>query len=409
MPIKWKKSSRFSPNLVLNKIDNVRTVSLDGGASFSGMEIDDYLPTLESLLEFPAVAEGLDKSILVWKAVAKADVPLAPDAFIKTINKQLSELLAVKDEIYVLLTEMSISCLEIPKSVKINTAEIKFWKNEFPARYRNAREDLLSAHKVSVEPTPSSYCKVTVTVRAKSPSAAFHNAMNALDVQRALWCLMANSAMQITFGHISNKPINTVRLGSRHTLHTSDGDKAIDQIWYEPNFKEAAVVQLTQPNIVLKNSKHAIRRMLSCSYGGLLQSSLIRYVRALDENEANTAFLRLWGALESLTTPGIANYDSLVKRCSFIYSESAYHRQVLEHLREYRNASVHAGEESSKARTHCFQLQRYYSNIFWFHIRNFDFFKSIDEANSFLDSSEHKETLVRQLEIIKKALKFKSS
>ena len=181
MPIKWKKSSRFSPDLVLDKIDKVRTVSPDGVASFSGMKIDDYLPTLESLLEFPAVAEGLDKSILVWKAVAKSDAPLAPDAFIKTINKQLSGLLAVKDEIYVLLTEMSISCLEIPKSVKINAAEIKFWKNDFPARYRNSRENLLSEHKASVEPTPLSYCKVTVTVRAKSPSSAFHKAMNALD------------------------------------------------------------------------------------------------------------------------------------------------------------------------------------------------------------------------------------
>jgi hypothetical protein len=409
MPIKWKKSSRFSPNLVLNKIGSVRTIGPDGGASFSGFEIDDYLPTLESLLEFPAVADGLDKSILVWKAVAKADDQLAPETFLKTINKQLSALLDVKDEIYVLLTEISISYLEIPKSVKINNAEIKFWENEFPARYRNARENLLSEHKVSVEPTPLSYCKVTVTVRAKSPSSAFHKAMSALDVQRALWCLMANSTMQITFGGSSNKPVNTVRLGSRHTLHTFDGDKAIDQIWYEPNFKEASVVQLKQPEIVLKNSKHAIRRMLSCSYGGLLQSSLIRYVRALDESEANTAFLRLWGALESLTTPGVANYDSLVKRCSFIYAESAYHRQVLEHLREYRNASVHAGEESNKARTHCFQLQRYYRNIFWFHIRNFDFFKSVDEANSFLDSSEDKETLLRQLKIIKKALKFKSS
>jgi hypothetical protein len=409
MPIKWKKSSRFSPDLVLKKIDNVRTVGADGSTSFSGMEIDDYLPTLESLLEFPAVTDGLDKSILVWKAVAKADAPLTPDTFIKTINKQLSGLLAVKDEIYVLLTEVSINPLEIPKSVKINNAEIKFWKNEFPSRYRNSRQKLLAKHEVSVDSTPLSYCKVTVAVRAKSPSSAFHKAMIALDVQRALWCLMANSVMQITFGHSSNKPINTVRLGSRHTLHTLDGDKAIDQIWYEPNFKEASVVQLKQPKIVSKNSKHAVRRMLSCSYGELLQSSLIRYVRALDENEANTAFLRLWGALESLTTPCVANYDSLVKRCSFIYAESAYHRQVLEHLREYRNASVHAGEESNKARTHCFQLQRYYRDLYWFHIRNFDFFKSIDEANSFLDSSEDKAILIRQMEIIKKALKFKSS
>jgi hypothetical protein len=409
MPIKWKKSQRFNPQVVLDKIEDVRTVSADGGVSFSGMEIDDYLPTIESYLDFPAVTSGLDKSILVWKAVAKAGLPLNCESFLKSINAQLNSILAVKEQCYTLLTEISIECADIPKAIKIEGVEIKFWGNRFPSRYRKPRAKLLDENKVPIELTPDGYCKVSVSVRTKSPSSAFHIAMRALDIQRALWCLMTNPGMQITFGNSSPKPINSVRLGSRHTLHTSDGDGAIESIWYEPNFKETSVVGLADAKVVLNNSKFALRRMSSCSYGRQLLSSLIRYVRALDENDANTAFLRLWGgAVEALTTPGIADYDQLVKRCSFLYSDSLYHRQVLEHLREYRNANVHAGEESNHARIYCFQLQRYYRALFWFHVRNANFFKSLDEANLFLDSSESDGDLMRQIKIIRKALKFKS-
>lgn len=339
------------------------------------MEIDEYLPTLESNLELPSVAYGLEASTIVWRALGKAPAPLTPESFIKVLNRELSAILSVKEQEYVLLTEISLNCLDLPKSSKREDAEIKFWPHDFPIRYRQSRTKLLYENGVSIKPTPEAYCKVTVSVRAKSPGSAFHKAMRALDIQRALWCLMTNSVMQITFGGGIEKPVNGIRLGSKHTLHTTAGQEAFESIWYEPNFKETSVFRLKKPRVFLKNSKFAIRRISSCAYGERLSSSLIRYVRALDESDANTTFLRLWGAMEALATPGIANYDNVVKRCSFLYAESAYHRQVLEQLREYRNASVHAGEESSKARTHCFQMQRYYRDLFWFHIRNAIFFR----------------------------------
>jgi hypothetical protein len=79
---------------------------------------------------------------------------------------------------------------------------------------------------------------------------------------------------------------------------------------------------------------------------------------------------------------------------------------MLEHLREYRNDSVHSGEYSEHARTLCFQLQLYFNTLIWFHIRNANFFKSLNEANQFLDTSADKAVINRQLGLARKALKF---
>ena len=161
-----------------------------------------------------------------------------------------------------------------------------------------------------------------------------------------------------------------------------------------------------KPDVLQANSQWALRRIRASKYGEKIVAALLRFVRALDESDANTAFLRLWSALESLTTPDQAHYDSLVKRSSFLFQETEYHCQLLEHLREYRNATVHAGEESERARTHCFQLQLYFVNMIWFHLRNAGEFSSLGEANEFLDFSVDKTDLKNKLRLTKKAIKF---
>lgn len=163
---------------------------------------------------------------------------------------------------------------------------------------------------------------------------------------------------------------------------------------------------MDKPEVVRKNSRWALRQISASSYSECLISALIRFVRAFDERDANTAFLRLWGALEALITPGQADYGKMVQRCSFLFREHDFYRQLLEHLRECRNANVHAGEESERARTHCFQLQFYFSNLIWFHLGNARYFHSLDEANFFLDSPVNKEELKRRLQLARKAVRF---
>jgi hypothetical protein len=405
MPVKWKKGPRFQPAVILRKIDSVRTVNPAGGASFAGFELEEWLPALYSMLEFPAAAAEVDVSTLVWRGLAKVGNELTPESFLTAVNKELTDRLATKDETYNLLTAISLDSRDVPKRLQIMGSEIRILAGNYPTRFRS-REALRHELPASVPLTPARYCKVVVRVKAKSSAAAVNKALRALDLQRALWCLMGNPRMQLAWGSAAISPINVVRLGSQHTLHLPSGQGTTDGIWFEPGFSEAPIFRIVKPETVKRNSRWALRRIASSPYSERLIASLIRFVRAFDESDPNTAFHRLWGALEALTSPGQADYERTVKRCSFLFKESAFHAQVLEHLREYRNVNLHAGEESDRARTHCFQLQLYFVNLIWFHIRNARYFRSLDEANFFLDSPTGEGDLKRRLQLARKAVRF---
>ena len=405
MPIKWKSSARFKPAVVLTKIDSARTVNAAGGASFSGFDWEECMPALHSMLELPPAANEIDTSALVWRALTRVEGPLTPPDFLAAANSELSRLLASREEQFRLLTTISVQQADLPPTVSCLGSHIRFLKGDFPRRYE-ARDRLIKNHLTSVPQAPPTYTRVIVSLNAKSPAAAFHKAMRSLDLQRAIWCLMGNSRMQITFGGPSLKPINAIRLGGHHTLHREDGSEANDGIWFEPGYAEASPFSFSKPAVARKTSRWALRRLALSPYQDQISSALVRYVRALDEADANTAFLRLWSAIESLTTPEVADYDKLVRRCAFLFQESLFHRQMLEHLREYRNGSVHSGEYSDHARTLCFQLQLYFNTLIWFHIRNANFFTSLNEANQFLDTPADKTAINRQLGLARKALKF---
>ncbi|MGX9524334.1 hypothetical protein ACXHWJ_08395 [Alcaligenes nematophilus] len=405
MPIKWKSSQRFKPEIVLTKIDSARTVDPAGGASFSGFDWEECIPALHSMLELPPPAEEIDTSALVWRALTRVQEQLTPSNFLVAANSELSLLLATREEQFRVLTTISVKQSDIPETVSSLGSHIRFLKGAFPKRYE-ARDRLIKANQTSVPLAPESYTRVIVSLKAKSPAAAFHKAMRSLDLQRAIWCLMGNSQMQITFGTRSLKPINTIRLGGHHTVHCEDGKEAREGIWFEPGYVETKLFGFAKPALVRKNSRWALQRIGLSPYKADIISALVRYVRALDEADANTAFLRLWSAVESLTTPKVADYDKLVRRCAFLFQESLFHKQMLEHLREYRNGSVHAGEHSDDARTLCFQLQLYFNALIWFHIRNSTFFTSLNEANQFLDTPADKSAIKRQISLSKKALNF---
>jgi hypothetical protein len=407
MTIKWKKGPRFKPAVILTKIDSIRTVNPTGGASFTGFELQDCLPALHSMLDFPEIARELNTSTLVWRGLAKVKGELNPDTFLAAVNQELTERLATSEQSYNLLTAISLDRNDIPQQIKLLGATIRFLAGDYPRRFRS-RTELLSKHFPSGPSTPPNYCRVIVEIRAKSSAAAVHKALRALDLQRALWCLMGNPQWQIAFGAPALRPINVVRLGSQHTLHFPDGTSAKESIWFEPSFAEASIFQIKKPAIARRNSQWALRRITASTYGERLISSLLRFVRALDDRDCGAAYVRLWAALEGLTTPGQADYEKTVQRCSFIFKDHEYHRQLLEHLREYRNTNVHVGEETEDARTHCYQLQLYFVKLIWFHIRNARFFRSLDEANSFLDFPVEVHALKRRLQLNRKAVKFVS-
>ncbi|GAB4058189.1 hypothetical protein GCM10028811_07780 [Uliginosibacterium sediminicola] len=131
-------------------------------------------------------------------------------------------------------------------------------------------------------------------------------------------------------------------------------------------------------------------------------------MRAFDEWNQTTAFTRLWGAVERLVSPGHGNYDVLVRRCAFLWADSAFATATLEHLREYRNNWIHSGNESTQAKTYCFQLQMYFRTLVLFHIRTAGLFQTIEEANEFLDMPTDLEVLKKLQSRVSLARRFRT-
>lgn len=409
MSVTWKHKSNFKPKAVLDKIALIRTENPTGGASFAGFELDTYVATLLSMLDVSSVASKLDVPNIIWVALAKHRGELTPCSFLQAVNSEVRNKLATKEQIYFLLTSLSIDHRNIPKHLSHSGAEMTFTGTNYPTLFKS-RTELLRSLTLSVPSEVPTYCRVVVKVKSRTALGAFHLALRALDLQRSIWCLMGNPGLEISIGGAHQwKPINVVRLGSRHTVHFENGDLVDDHLWIEAGFTESKIFSPNKPDVLKSNSQWINRRIKACAYGDKIELALLRFVRALDEADANTAFLRLWGALESLVTTGKADYDQLIKRCSFFFRDEYvdYHTQVLEHLREYRNVSVHAGEASDNARIHCFQIQGYFVKLVLFHLTNTSLFESLDHANEFLDLPRNKDSLKRRLKIIQKALKFR--
>lgn len=406
MPIKWKSSDRFKPSHILDRIDSVRSVNDEGQVSYSGLVIDECIPILHSMLQFPPVAVGMEQEMLVWKALNLSGKELTSDTFLNVINQVLSEKLTTKEQNYIVLTTISLIPNGLINKIKFMGCEIEFQPKSFPKKFIESRKEVIKKYKADIPETPSNYCQVIIKIRAKSDNIAFHKAMRALDLIRAIMCLMANSRMQYSFGTPLLEPINKIRLGGYHTVHLMDGMSARKGYWYEPNFITTKPHAFDNLTLARKNILWAIKKIEKSKFENSITSSLLRFVRGLDQNDHNSAFLKLWSALEILTTPNVADYDKLIRRSSFLFKDNAYHRQVLEHLRAYRNANVHAGEDSENARIYCFQLQTYYAAIAWFCIRNESNFKTLEDLGVFLDLPIEQRTLNAQLKSIKRAIKF---
>lgn len=360
MLITWKKSKKLKPAVILASIAAIRSVSPGGAPSFSGFGLEDDLPALQSMLDFPAVAYEVQRSTLIWKALASISGELTPKTFLAAINDTFSKQIATRDAQFHILTALSIAPQGLPAQTRIDGSTLKLLNSPYPQKYA-ARAAAVAARRLPVESTPDDYCRVIVTVTAKSHFGAMTKALRTLDIQRAIWCLMCNFQMEI-IGQEWN-PINVIRLGSIHTVHNPDGSLAGQDVWFEPNFTQARIFRHDRVDMLRKKSAYALRALARCPYRAALTEALLRYVRALDERDQNTAFIRLWGAIEALTSPGFANYDQVVRRCSFLFRDTQYHQQILEHLREYRNQSIHAGDQSDNAKTHCFQLQLYFNHL----------------------------------------------
>lgn len=412
--MKWKKNQNLKPEIILKKLEELKQVNSDGSVSFSAFEYQNAMAALYSMVDFPKQFISLQNTNILKSAVSRA-------AKIGILNKdtvlnELKELtkieLSKKENKYSVLTSISMG-LPLPiKSIKIGESNIKFYAHVYPKKYSTRIETLEHVNKTRKEKitelTPNQYTKIIISTKAKNELEAANKALNDFDLLRAIFCLFSNSGMELIGDQFS--PINKIRLGEFHTVHNASGKNVnSSRYWFEPNYKIANIFRL-QPNAVNnfeKNIKWCIKRLSECKYSEKLNNALLRYVRALDERDQNVALLQIWGALESLTAYEENNKGNLPRRCSFLYEDSEYHKQILEHLREYRNQSVHAGIRSEEVKNYCYQLQGYFFQLILFHLHRVNEFSTLAEANHFLDQPVNVEDLKKKKELLEKAIKYR--
>lgn len=402
----WKKNKNLDPNIILSEIERIKQITSDGRIQYVGDTYHESIIVIQNMIKFKKDLDISYKDRIISAAIRNIAIrePLEKEKVINEINELIKSELTSKEYIYHILTSISLTKPFPFKNIRIDDCSIRIFDREYPKKY-TGRNELIQKYNKDHSKVQNGYAKVIISVKAKSVNGAMTKAISALDFHRSILCIFSNFGWEFIGDNWS--PINRIRLGSFHTIHKNDGKIIDTTLWYEPHYTRA----ILNPNLYSPELKVVCKSTMSkletSYYKDSIKESLLRFVRALDERDQNVAIIRLWGALETLAAPGGAHYDLVVKRCAFLcHSNYSYHKQILEHLREYRNTNVHAADGNDHAKKICYQLQFYFRKLVFFHIENSGLFKSLDEANSFLDLPASKVKLELTKMNIEKAIEL---
>ncbi|MCT7613875.1 HEPN domain-containing protein [Aliarcobacter butzleri] len=410
--MKWKNNKNFKPEIILKKIDEIKIIKEDNTVSFAASQYIEAISILYNMIDFPENLLFFRKQQILKNAISNiAKEKLDKDKLINELNRLYKIETSKKENIYKILTSISISYPLPMKSIVIGKSKIEFMK-DYPKKYFS-REDSSVYAKEKLDLDDNQYTKIIITIKEKSDEIAINQAFDDLDLLRAIFSLKLNSFSEINiFGVSKDIPINKIRLGKYHTIHDINGKNINpERYWFEPNYEETKVYYHSQDEIesLKKDIKFVLSQLKKCKFSKNIEKALLRYVRAFDEKDSNVAFLKVWSALEYIITNDRNNKNDLVKRCSFLYKDGEYTKQIFEHLREYRNETVHSGIRNEEVRYYCFQIQRVFKQLIFFCLRKANEFDSIEDMHHFLDYSDNLSKLEKDKEILERVIKFRKA
>ncbi|MGB6329844.1 MAG: hypothetical protein WBF48_13040 [Halarcobacter sp.] len=407
MPIKFKKNKNLKPDVILQKINEIATINSEGKVSFEAFTSIEAESALYSMIDFGIHLHSSIKERLIRESIRESILKhkLTKDNFLKEINQQLIIYNKREEKTFYFLTSLSFKPFGF-KKIMLNNCLIRFVDN-FPNKYKE-RNLFNEKWNKKEEHTPSSYIKVIVKVKTKTDIDAVKIAIDTLDLLRALLCILLNSGYTLSFPKKPRRIINVVLLGGLHTIHYESGKLACKYYWHEIDYevvKPFSVNESKKKNTI-KSFKFLYTKLNESKFKNELIDGLLRYVRAFDEKDKNVTLIKGWNAIEGLVAKNKNNFELIPKRISFLFEEVEYNKQILEHLREYRNTSVHKGESITDVDIHCHKIQEYFKHLIIYYLNN-THFSTIEEANNFLDLPVKEEELLKKRDLINKALKFR--
>ena len=158
---------------------------------------------------------------------------------------------------------------------------------------------------------------------------------------------------------------------------------------------------------MLKTSAKIRAKVRKHAYGESVENAFVRYARSMDTIDYDMTIQKLWSLLEFLTDTGLSSYDKTVRRVRFLYDEERFAGQILEHLRRYRNQSVHGGHSGGDVESEVYQVKRYVDEMLRYHLVNQYKFSSMGQACEMLDLPPDAAQLKRRLDLTLDAMKFR--
>jgi hypothetical protein len=401
----------FDPAPIINKISKTVQIDKEGKVSFSGFEMFDHEAVLSNMLSFPEDVPQREAKGIIQRSLFEAakDSPINPQKILSRVQRMVNAYYRQQEKPFVLLTTVSLQRNVSIPTTRPRGATVTFQYSPTSSFLAARSTQEVNAQRVLDYETPYSYSFVRVFVRSRTPLEAADRALDALDLVRGTlnWWENRRHHTRITYGVA--KPINKVLLGPLHTLHGTSGDLAADTWWYEPYFRPVTAMYSPAPNTSILVTFYAnIRKGLQRHpYRRDLENAILRYGRALDDSDHASAFQKLWGVLELLTCTNFS-YKDTIRRTSFIYGEHEYHRQVLYHLKEFRNAHVHEDASSDSVEIYLYQLKNYVEDLLSFHLTTGNRFETLDDVSEFMDVPPEIEKIRRRKRILESAERFRS-
>lgn len=408
---KWKNG--YQPQVIATKLESGKILSKDSGVSFTGINYPEFAFLINSMLDVAKSIPETEKSRLVGQAISRAGArgKITEQRLLAAAKELESEYLSRSLSSYRLLTAISI-----PRNVifpafrhagSVIIVNPKLSKRAIAGR----RQCIEDARDTLFCELPSRYTPVSISVSARSDHEAADTALDRFDLLRGIWNLAINRGHSWRMSWGRRKPVNVIVAGPIHTLHYPNGALATEDWWYESDYQGPTDLwQRTEllPNVLKFTSR--FRKSLQISpVREPLTDALIRYVRALDNQNWQSAFMQLWGILELLTNTKRAKYDETIRRAMFLFKEREYAKEVLNQLREFRNRSVHAGADTDHIETLMYQSKRYVESLICFIVLNSFGFKSMKEVGDFLSIDPDTTAIKRHIERLKYAESFLST
>lgn len=400
-----QKNKRIDLQVVAKQLDAAKRLQNDHVA-YEGEAFDTAMAALFSALELSSEISDSGRQRIIRDAIFSfgAATTITADALRSAVARHEATYLRLPQQRYAILTSISAKFTSELRNIREAATRIRFYRDR-PRRFARTRFEEMRIWPKDAD--TKDYASVVISVNARTTFEAAEHALRDLDFYRGIWNF-SFTRHTISRSLSSTMPLADVSLGRVHTVHRPGGAAVGETFWYQPTFFPQRAIDLGRDWPRVMREEAVVRRKIrSSSYPETMKEVFVRYARALDGVDFDSTYLKLWSLFELLTATSNARYDQSIGRALFVFEEQELNRAILEHLREYRNATVHSGISTDLVHDFCWQLKQFVDALIRFHLSFGSRFKSWGEAATFLDLPRDTVALKQRIAVARRALKYR--